>query len=179
MAERTTIARPYADAAFEYARDANALAQWSEMLRLVTGVVADPRVADALGSPKLGGEEKASLLLSIAGESLTHEMRNYIRILVEADRVSLLPEIRTLYEALRDEAEGVAKATIETALPLTDEQTEGLKAALERRFGKKIQATVRINPDLIGGARISVGDTVIDGSVQAKLQVMSTRLHAG
>jgi len=179
MAERTTIARPYADAAFEYARDASALAQWSEMLRLVEGVTTDPRVAEVLGSPKLGGEEKASLLLSIAGERLTHEMRNYIRILIEADRIGLLPEIRTLFEALRDEAEGVAKATIESALPLTDEQTAALKVALERRFGRKIEATVRINPELIGGARISVGDTVIDGSVQAKLQAMSTRLHAG
>ncbi len=178
MAERTTIARPYADAAFEYARDANAMPEWGEMLRLVEGIVVDPRMSEALASPKLSGEEKASLLLSIAGDRLTTQMRNFVAILVEADRIALMPEIRVLFEALRDEAEGVAKATIETPIALSAEQTAGLTEALARRFGKRIETTVKLNPALIGGARISVGDTVIDCSVQAKLDAMSHTLRA-
>jgi F-type H+-transporting ATPase subunit delta len=178
MAERTTIARPYADAAFEYARDANAMPQWAEMLRLLEGIVVDPRMSEALGSPKLTGDEKASLLLSIAGDRMSGEMRNFVSILVEADRVSLVPEIRQLFDALRDEAEGVAKATIESPIELTPEQVGGITAALERRFGKRIQATLSLNPALIGGARITVGDTVIDGSVQARLDAMTHALHA-
>jgi F-type H+-transporting ATPase subunit delta len=177
MAERTTIARPYADAAFDYARESNAMPQWSEMLRFLEGLVLDARVSDALGSPKLSGAEKTSLLLSIAGERLSVEMRNFVTILVEADRITLVPEIRALFDQMRDEAEGVAKATIETPIDLSSEQVEGLTAALARRFGKRIEATVRKNPALIAGARITIGDTVIDGSVQAKLDAMAHALR--
>lgn len=178
MAERTTIARPYAEAAFEYARDHDALPQWAEMLRFTEALVGDARVADALGSPKLSGDEKSALLLSLSGERLSREMRNYLHILIDADRIGLVPEVRALFDALRDEAEGVAKATIESAVALTDEQTNALTRALEQRFRKKIEATVRLNPALIGGARITVGDTVIDGSVQAKLDAMAQALRA-
>jgi F-type H+-transporting ATPase subunit delta len=178
MAERTTIARPYADAAFEFARDANAMPQWAEMLRLLESVVVDPRMSEALRSPKLSGEEKASLLLSIAGDGLSDGMRNFVHILVEADRIALVPEIRQLFDAMRDEAEGVAKAKIESPIELSGEQVAGLTAALERRFGKRIEAKVTLNPALIGGARITVGDTVIDGSVQARLDTMAHALRA-
>jgi len=178
MAERLTIARPYADAAFEYARDADALAPWSEMLRLLEGIVVDPRVGDALGSPKLAGDEKSSLLLAVAGDRMSNEMRNFVRILVDADRIALVPEVRQLFDAMRDEAEGVAKATIESPLPLSPEQLGALTTALQKRFGKRIEATVTHNPALIGGARITVGDTVIDGSVQARLDAMAQALRA-
>jgi F-type H+-transporting ATPase subunit delta len=178
MAERATIARPYADAAFEFARDANALPQWGGMLRFVESLATDPQMAEVLGSPRLSSEAKASLLLSVAGERIDAGMRNFVHILVDADRVTLLPEIRALFEALRDDAEGVAKATIESALALSPEQTASLAAALEKRFGKRIEATVRVDPALIGGARITVGDTVIDGSVQGKLDAMAQALRA-
>ena len=178
MAERTTIARPYAEAAFDYARGANAMPEWAQMLRFVEGLVLDARMSEALGSPRLNGEEKAALLLSIAGERLTPEMRNFVTVLVEADRVTLLPEIRQLFDALKDEAEGIAKATIETPIELSADQLAGLTAALERRFGKRVEATVTLNPSLIGGVRITVGDTVIDGSVQAKLDTMAHALRA-
>jgi F-type H+-transporting ATPase subunit delta len=101
-----------------------------------------------------------------------------VRVLVEGDRVKLLPEISELFEALKDQAEGAAKAEIETAFELSDEQLRELTGALERRFRKRIEATVRVNRDLIGGARVTVGDTVLDGTVQAKLQAMASRLRA-
>jgi F-type H+-transporting ATPase subunit delta len=172
MAERTTVARPYADAAFRIALEQNALSRWSEMVKLAEAVASDPQMAEALASPNLDAGDKTSLFLSIAGDRFSDDMRNFVRVLIEADRIELLPEIRTLFEALRNDAEGVARATIETALPLSDAQLEQITAALAKRFGKRIEASTSINPALIGGARIAVGDTVIDGSVREKLEAM-------
>ncbi|GIK87687.1 MAG: ATP synthase subunit delta [Betaproteobacteria bacterium] len=178
MAERTTIARPYADAAFETARDANQLPGWSGMLALAQAIAADGRMAEALASPKLDAAEKASLFLSVGGERFSDPMRNFVRILVEADRAVLLPEIRALFEARRDEAEGVAKARIESALPLAQAQVDEIASALAARLRKRVETSVEVNPSLIGGARIFVGDTVIDGSVRGKLAAMQQALTA-
>lgn len=178
MAERTTIARPYADAAFQAARDANALPQWSEMLREAEAIATDAQMADALSSPKLDASDKAALFLSIAGDRLSTEMRNFTRILIEADRIDVLREVRTLFEAHKREAEGVAKVSIESAQPLTDAQVAELTGALAKRFGKRIEATVSVDPSLLGGARIAIGDTVIDGSVRGKLAAMAQALSA-
>jgi len=178
MAEPTTVARPYAEAAFSLARDQNALPVWSEMLRFTTTIVADPRVTSALENPRLSTQDKEALLLSIAGERVTGDGRRFLRVLVEADRIALMPQIRELFDLLKDEAENVAKAKIESAFPLSPEQTAELTAALEKRFGKKIEATVTVNPELIGGARITVGDAVLDGSVQTKLDSMRAQLRS-
>ncbi len=178
MAELTTIARPYAEAAFRIAREANALPVWSEMLRFLGAIAADPQVAAALDNPKLTAADKAALLLSIGGERLDATGRNFVRVLVEADRVAVLPQIRTLFEALKNDADGVAKARIDSAFPLSDAQTAELMAALEKRFGRKIEATVNVDPALGGGARITVGDTVIDGTIEAQLAAMATQLRA-
>jgi F-type H+-transporting ATPase subunit delta len=176
MAERTTIARPYADAAFETARDANELPVWSEALKLACDIATDAKMAEVLAAPKLDAAAKTSLFLSIAGERFAAPMRNFVSILIGADRVALLPEIRALFEEQRDAAEGVAKAVIETAQPLTDAQLAEITGALAKRFGKRIEASVKLNPSLIGGARIGVGDTVIDGSVRGKLSTMAQAL---
>ena len=178
MAELATIARPYAEAAFEIARDAQALPAWSRMLRFASTIVRDPRVAEALDNPKLDAPAKESLLLSIGGERFGGEMRNFIRVLVEAERVALLPQIAAMFDALKNDAEATADATIESAFELSDAQVAELRSALEKRFGKKIEATVTVNPELIGGARVTVGDAVLDGSVQAKLAAMRAQLRA-
>jgi len=178
MAELTTIARPYAEAAFRLAQEQNALPVWSQMLRLVSSVISDAGMATALDNPRLAAAEKESLLLSVVGEELNPLGRNFVRVLVEADRITVLPQISMLFEDLRNSAEGVANALIESAFPLSDAQIGELKAALEKRFGKKIETSVTVLPALIGGARVTVGDTVIDGSVQAKLQAMATQLRA-
>ena len=178
MAELATIARPYAEAAFGLARDENALPAWSEMLRFAATIVADPRVATALDNPRLDAAAKESLLLSIAGDRFTGEARNFIRVLVEGERVMLLPQIAAMFETLKNDAEATAKATIESAFELSQAQVDELRQVLERRFGKKIETTVTINPELIGGARVTVGDAVLDGSVQAKLAAMHAQLRA-
>jgi F-type H+-transporting ATPase subunit delta len=178
MAELTTIARPYAEAAFRLARDENALPAWSEMLHLASAVVADPRIAAALDNPKLTADDKAALVLSVCGDRLDAQGSNFIRVLVDADRVSLLPQIESLFDALKNEIDGVATARIDSAFPLTDAEVDLLKAALEKRFGRKIEATVHVEASLIGGARITVGDSVIDASVEAQLHAMATQLRS-
>src|SRR5450432_1304424 len=178
MAELITIARPYAEAAFALARDGNALPAWSQMLRLASAVVADPKVAQALDNPVLDSGAKESLLLSICGEKLSAECRSFLRVLIEGDRIGVLPQIQTMYESLKDAADGVAKATIETAFPFQGNELADLTSALEKHFGKRIEATVAVKPELIGGARVTVGDTVIDASVQEQLRAMAAQLRA-
>ena len=178
MAELTTIARPYAEAAFRLARDANALPAWSQMLRLLATVVADPKVAGALDNPRLTAGDKSSLLLSICGDRLDTQGRSFVQVLVDADRVAVVPQITLLFDALKDDAEGLARARIDSAFPLSDAELAELKSALERHFGKKIEASVNVDPALIGGARITVGDTVVDGTIEAQLSAMATHLRA-
>ena len=178
MAELATVARPYAEAAFELARDRQALPVWSEMLRFAATIVGDERVARALDNPRLDSAAKESLLLSIGGDRFNDEGRNFVRVLVEGERVGMLPQIAAMFETLKNEAEATANATIESAFELTDAQVAELKSALEKRFGKKIETTVTVNPGLIGGARVTVGDAVLDGSVQAKLAAMHAQLRA-
>ena len=178
MAELTTIARPYAEAAFALAQEGNALPAWSSMLRYASAVVSDPALARSLDNPKFTAADKESLILSVCGDKLDALARRFVRVLVEADRVTLLPEIVALFDALRNEAEGKATARIDSAFALTDAQVAELTTALEKRFGKKIEAIVNVDPELVGGARITVGDTVIDASVRAQLQAMATQLRA-
>lgn len=178
MAEPATIARPYAEAAFEIARDAQALPAWSDMLRFAATIVRDPRVAEALDNPRLDAAAKESLLLSIGGDRFSGDARNFVRVLVESERVALLPQIAAMFDALKNDAEATAIATIESAFELSDAQVAELRSALEKRFGKKIEATVTVNRELIGGARVTVGDAVLDGSVQAKLAAMRAQLRA-
>ena len=177
MAEPITVARPYAEAVFELARQTNALPVWSEMLRAASAVGSDVRMLSALDNPKLSAGDKEALFLSVCGDQLNAEGRSFIRVLVSADRIGLLPEIRELYETRKDEADGVARAQITSAFPIDEGQLAALKTALEKRFGRKIEASVTVDRGLIGGARIVVGDKVIDGSVDAELKAMASRLQ--
>lgn len=178
MAELATIARPYAEAAFQLARDQQALPAWSEMLRFAASIVADERVAKALDNPRLDAAAKSSLLLSVGGDRFDEQARNFIKVVVDGERVTLLPQIAAMFDTLKDDAEATAKATIESAFALSDADLAGLQSALEKRFGRKIETTVAVNPELIGGARVTVGDSVLDGSVQAKLAAMHAQLRA-
>ena len=177
MAELTTIARPYAEAVFRLAQEQNAFPAWSGALGLLSAVAADRRVAAALDDPERTTADKEALLLSICGDRLDPLGRNLLRTLVEADRVVVLPQIAALFETLKDAAEGVAKARIDTAFPLSPAELAELTASLAKKFGKKIEATVNVDPALGGGARITVGDTVIDGTIEAQLAAMATQLR--
>ena len=178
MAELATVARPYAEAAFKIASEQQALPVWGEMLKLSAAVMRDPAMQSAIDNPRLGAPEKESLFLSVTGDKLNAIGKSFIRALVEADRITLLPQIETMFADLRNAAEGVAQAQIVSALALDERQVADLKAALEKRFGKKIEATVSVDPSLIGGARIVVGDQVVDGSIAGKLAAMAIQLKS-
>ena len=178
MAERATIARPYAEAAFQIASEQNALPVWSEMLRTAASVASDTQMRDALDNPKLTDAQKESLFLSICGDKLSDAGRSFIRVLLEANRIKVLPQVRALFDSLKDDAEGVAHAQIVSAQPMTDAQLAELTQTLETRFKRRIEASVAVDPSLIGGARIVIGDEVIDASVRGKLDAMAVQLKA-
>jgi F-type H+-transporting ATPase subunit delta len=178
MAELATVARPYAEAAFKIASEERALPVWGEMLKLSAAVMRDPAMQSAIDNPRLGAPEKESLFLSVVGDKLNAIGKSFIKTLVEADRITLLPQIETMFSDLRNAAEGVAQAQIVSAIALDDAQVADLKAALEKRFGKKIEASVSVDPSLIGGARIVVGDQVVDGSIAGKLAAMAIQLKS-
>jgi F-type H+-transporting ATPase subunit delta len=177
MAEQITVARPYAEAAFALAREQSALPVWAEMLRVAAAVAGDTQMRGAMDNPRLSAGDKEALFLSVCGDRLNGDGRNFVRVLIRADRVGLLAEVRDLFGALKDAAEGLARAHITSAFALGESELAGLTSALERRFGKKIETTVDIDRSLIGGAKIVVGDTVIDASVAGELQAMANHLR--
>lgn len=177
MAENITLARPYADAVFRLARSAGALGPWQEALERMALVASDGQMAACIKDPHLQPGELAQLFIEVAGP-LTAEQQNFVRLLVENDRLRLLPEIRDLFIALKNDEEGVREAAITSAFPLDETTLRNLVADLEARFGCRIRAHVSVDPELIGGVRIAVGDQVIDASVRGKLAAMAVALQS-
>lgn len=177
MAENITLARPYADAAFQLARATNALGPWQQALDRMAAVAADAQMVDCIGNPRLLSAQVAQLFLDVVG-SVSAEQQNFVRLLVDNERLQVLPEIRDLYVELKNGQEGVQEADIASAFPLDDATLKNLVAELEARFKCRIQATVSLDPELIGGVRIAVGDQVIDASVRGKLAAMATALQS-
>ena len=178
MAETATLARPYAEAVFRLADAGGTLASWSDTLRTLGQVAAHPDMQECLGTYDLSGQQLKGLFLSLCPPDLPAEAKNFITLLVDNDRLTLLPEIQAQFETLKNEREGVVDAQIISAFALDDAQLAGLVADLERRFKRKINPQVSIDTALIGGVRVVVGDEVIDGSVRAKLNAMAAGLLA-
>ena len=178
MAETATIARPYAEAVFRLADAGGTLATWSGTLRALSDVAAHPDMQECLAKFDLSSAQLQDLFFSLCPSDLSAEAKNFVRLLIEYDRLTLLPEVFAQFEALKNEREGVVDAQITTAFALEGEQLAGLVADLEKRFKRKINPQVSIDRDLIGGARVVVGDEVIDGSVRGKLNAMAAGLLA-
>lgn len=176
MAELVTVARPYAEAAFRLAQEQGNAQRWSEMLELLEAVVTDEGVSSRLGDPNFDDRAMEGLILGTLGERLDGNGRNLVQVLIQNGRLDLVPHVRSLYEELRREQEGVLDAKIYAAMHVDDEQYRQLVAALEKKFGRKVNAQVEIDSALIGGARIVVGDKVIDASVRGKLDAMAAAL---
>jgi F-type H+-transporting ATPase subunit delta len=178
MAEPDTVARPYAEAAFKLAEAGDALAKWSEMLGAMAMVGKDERVQRAVADPTLSDEQVAGVFISILSGKLSGEAENFLRVLAENKRIELLPEIRTQFEALKDEREGVVEAQVHSAFELSEAQLADLVRRLENKTGRKVRSRVSIDQELIGGVRVLLGDKVIDGSVRAQLAALETALKA-
>lgn len=179
MAELSTIARPYADALFETARaTSEGLERWLAVLEELAALMSHPQVAQVVADPKLGDAQVVDLLAGMVKQPLPDAGKNFLKLLVANQRLAVLPEVAVQFRQLKNEAEGVADCLIETAFPLSDGEVNELLAALAKRFGTRLRPSVQVNPALIGGVRIAVGDQVLDSSVRARLNQMQTALTA-
>ena len=173
MSQSTTLARPYARALFLLAKQENALNAYSSQLAFSAQAAVLPDVAGLLGDPRIG----ADALLDLLSHPESNEgMRRFLAVLSENGRLSLLPEILALFEALRAESEHVVKARITSATPLSAESLRTLTEALKKRFGSDVDVQTAVDAALIGGAVIDAGDVVIDGSVRNKLSRLNASL---
>jgi F-type H+-transporting ATPase subunit delta len=176
MAEPVTVARPYAEAVFKLAVEGNTLAAWSDALANINGVVGDARVQACISDPNVSAQQLESLVLGVIGDKMSGDARNFVQVLVQNNRLDLMPLIRSHFEALKREQEGVLEAKIISALPMDDAQVKQLVAQLETKYQRKVTAQVETDVSLIGGVKIVVGDKVIDASVRGKLDAMAAAL---
>ena len=176
MAETITVARPYAEAAFKLAQEKHALESWSTALALLEAVVCEPRVAQRIGDPNVGNQQLEALVIGVGDKQFDIYQRNFVQVLTRSNRLSLLPEIRSIFEQLKLEQEGIVDAQIYSAYALDDAQTAGLVKKLESKYQRKVRAKIHIDSQLIGGVKIVVGDKVLDATVRGKLDAMSAAL---
>lgn len=176
MAELSTIARPYAVAAYNLAKEHKDLGRWSDMLSLMSGVAKNDTMQSFINDPKVQKSNLESVFLDICGEHLSEHGQNLIKVLVEYGRLGLLPAISEAFEALKAKDEGVLQAEIISAVALAENESKEIIQKLETRFEKKIEVENRVDPALLGGMKIVVGDTVIDTSVQSQLQSLAYTL---
>lgn len=177
MAELTTLARPYARAAFEAANAGDGLARWSEMLQLTAGIAQNSDMQTLLASPEHDSQYKAGLFLEICGDRLNRAGSNFIKLLAENQRLDLIPEIAEVYEELRADAEKTVEAEMISAFEVNDEQRQKIAAALSQRLSRDVVLNCTTDPSLVGGAIIRAGDLVIDGSARGKLAQLESSLR--
>ncbi len=175
MAENATVARPYAEAVFRVAQQGD-MAAWANLVDELAQVGANPDVQAFAANPKVKHADVAAAIASVVKAPMTAEANNFLNMLIENGRVSLLPEIGAQFQMLKNAAAGASDASIESAFELSHEQVAQLLSSLETKFGRKLNPTVSVDPSLIGGVRVVVGDEVLDTSVRAKLQQMHVAL---
>jgi F-type H+-transporting ATPase subunit delta len=177
MAELATIARPYAEALYRAAASAEAGALVGQVNALAA-VAANPGLRQFAGHPRAVDAQVYELITGVAGFTLDAKAGNLLRAVIENGRLAALPEIAAQFQALVNAGSGVSDATIHSAFPIDEAQLAGVVSALERRYARKLNARVEIDPDLIGGIRVVVGDEVLDTSVRARLEQMKIALTA-
>lgn len=186
MAENNTIARPYAEALFELAREAGTLEEWSSALGLASELMVDGQVAGFLANPSLSDDERLEFVTGLASSAghaglLGGDDRhgtNFLKLLIENDRIDVLPEIAEHFETLKAETENVVDVTVTSAAALDEAQKRAIANSLRKRLGREIRLETELDEDLIGGAVIRAGDVVIDGSLRARLEGLAHALTA-
>ena len=176
MAELVTVARPYAEAMFKAALERKALGTVAEGLVLAATVAGDETMRSVLTNPKVTVAQKRELFYSVVGDKLDEEVKRLVAMLLENHRQSLLPSISMLFADLKHESERVVHAKITSAQPLNDEQRAAIVGAIEKQYGRKVEAEHAVDAELLGGARVQVGDQVIHASVRDALDQMSAAL---
>ena len=170
MAEQSSLARPYAKAIFELAKESEDFSAWSDQLTVLGMISADPDMAELVQNPAVSNAQLIELVLDVAGDRLDAQAQNLVKLLVRNDRLMVVPEINEQYMILRDEAQQVIEAQLITASEVDEAQKQRIESALSERLGKKIKLETLVDESLIGGAVVRAGDWVVDGSVKAQLQ---------
>lgn len=176
MAELATIARPYADALFKASvQDLSAASLWLDEL---AAVAANAQLLQFADSPKTTSAQVFDLITGVAKAALNDQAKNFLRMVIDNGRLSALPEIATQFRALKNAQSGSSDAVVHSAFPIDGAALAEVAATLEKRFGRKLNVTVELQPELIGGIRVVVGDEVLDTSVKARLEQMKVALTA-
>ncbi len=176
MAELATIARPYAEALFKAAGDG--AAGLTGQMGVLAAVASNEQLRQFADNPKVGANQVFDVVAGVVGGTLDSKLANLLRAVVENGRIAALPEISAQFAALVNAQSGVSDATVYSAFPIDAAQLAGIAASLEKRFGRKLNPKVEIDPELIGGVRVVVGDEVLDTSVKARLEQMKAALIA-
>lgn len=175
MAEIATIARPYAEAAFRLARERRVLPAWSDALSRLAQVADDPQAGALIGNPNIAPAQVEELFRAAGGTDA--EVGNFVHLLAENGRLACMSAIAAQFNTLKQGEEGVKEGVIHSAFPLDDAQLRDLQTLLEGRFGR-LQLSVAVDPTLIGGVKVVVGDQVLDTSVSGKLAAMRSALNS-
>lgn len=182
MGEISTIARPYAEALFEAAQAdrsaAGVLDQWLDYVDELAAVAGNAEVAEVIGDPNLSSDQIYGVLTGLVKQKLPIAAENFLRLVIENGRANVLPEVARQFRQLKNRSEGAADCLIESAFPLSEEQVHELLWGLSRKFGLKLKPAVKVDPELIGGVRVSVGDHVLDSTVKTRLAEMHAALTA-
>lgn len=178
MAELTTLARPYAKAAFEYARDHNTLDQWSEQLTTVAAVSTQERLQKLLSNPSRTAEQQVAVLVDVCDEQLSVPVRNFLSVLADNKRLPLLPQIADLFGKFKASHEKSVDVEVVSAFELEDEVTRKLSEALSRKLERTVNVRSTTDASLLGGVLIRAGDLVIDGSVRGRLNKLAAAMNS-
>ena len=178
MAELSTLARPYAKAAFDFARDKGALAQWSEQLAVCAAVAADAGMESVLGNPSLTDEQQAQTLNEVCGDATGAEVKNFVVVLADNKRLPLLPEITTQFDLLKANLEKSVDVEVVSAFDLDDATAEKLAGVLRQKLEREVKVSTSTDADLLGGVLIRAGDLVIDGSVRGRLNKLAEAMNS-
>jgi F-type H+-transporting ATPase subunit delta len=177
MVELSTIARPYAEAAYEVAKATN-VEQWSGWLESWSAVAESADIKLLVNNPKLTDKQILDIFVELSKTPAQAQAGNFLQALVENGRLLALPEIARQFTELKNADAGSAEAVIASAFPLDASEVQIIAGALEKKFGRSLNVTVQVDPSLIGGVVVTVGDQVLDSSVRAKLDAMKVALTA-
>jgi F-type H+-transporting ATPase subunit delta len=176
MSELATLARPYAVAVFKRAKETDSAKTWSKNLAFLAAVLSDKSISGVIDDPKIGKSALSTLLLDICEGQLDQEGSNFLKLLIENNRLSLIAAIAEIFETYKAEDEGSIDVDVTTAFAFTKESKQSFNVTLEKTFGKKINMKIAVDSSLIGGVLVRAGDQVIDGSVRGQLQQLAQRL---
>ncbi len=178
MAELSTLARPYARAAFEYARDKGTLDAWLAQLATAAAVSLDPAMQSVLNDPALTAEQKAQTLNEVCGDELHNEVRNYLAILADNKRLALLPQIHAMFAEFKANQEKSVDVEVISAFDLAEDIQEKLAVVLSKKLEREVKVSSSTDRNLLGGVLIRAGDLVIDGSVRGRLNKLAEAMNS-